>query len=156
MDTTLDVSMLDVSMLGTQISASANGGLYVSGTAGEVYMSTNNPVPLTFTFTGTLPTAVGGLFLTTDSGFNAVTTTIKVTLGDGTAIVTVGGAGNTTVTFVGFTNDVGISSLTIESGGVNTYPTVNALYVKDSAVPEPTSMLLSMFAGGMMLLRRKR
>ena len=73
---------------------------------------------LIFTFTGTLPTAVGGLFLVTDASFNALSSTLKVSLGDGTFInlpAPTGAALNLTGAFAGFTSNVGINSFKVSS-----------------------------------------
>ena len=105
-------SPLDVPVSGHTISASATGGLFVSGGL----FSTNNPVDLIFTFTGTLPTAVGGLFFMTDSNFNAVSYAITVSLSDGTFInLPAPTTPNLTGAFAGFTSNVGINSLTVSS-----------------------------------------
>ena len=107
-------SPLDVSVSRHTISASAAGGLYVQ----RGLFSTNNPVDLIFTFTGTLPTAVGGLFFMTDLNFNAANSAITVSLSDGTFInlpAPTGVAPNLTGAFAGFTSNVGINSLTVSS-----------------------------------------
>ena len=107
-------SPLDVPVSGHTISSSATGGLFVSGGL----FSTNNPVDIIFTFTGTLPTAVGGLFFMTDPIFNAASSAIKVSLSDGTFInlpAPTGAALNLTGAFAGFTSNVGINSLTVSS-----------------------------------------
>ena len=131
---------LDVSVPGTaySFSASAPGALY----AGTGMMSTNNTdAGLTFTFSGTLPTAIGGSFLMTDASFNALNSPLSVYLNDNTFINIPAGGANPAGAFAGFTSNVGIVSFTVARAIV---------------VPEPTSMFLSMFAGGIMLLRRKR
>lgn len=156
---------LVVSVPGYTISASAPGELYaLFGT-----MSTNNAdALLTFTFTGTLPTAVGGLFFVTDINFNALSSTLKVSLGDGTFInlpAPTGGGLNTTGAFAGFTSDVGITSLTVgapfSSAQGTGYATVNSLYVgtggPTAAVPEPSSIaLLGFGAVGLFAKARRR
>ena len=131
---------LDVSVPGTaySFSASAPGALY----AGSAVMSTNSAdAGLTFTFSGTLPTAIGGSFLMTDASFNALNSPLSVYLNDNTFINIPAGGANPAGAFAGFTSNVGIVSFTVARAIV---------------VPEPTSMFLSMFAGGIMLLRRKR
>ena len=155
---------LVVPVSGYTISASAPGELYAS----PGLMSTNSAdAPLTFTFTGTLPTAVGGLFLVTDASFNALSSTLKVSLGDGTFInlpAPTGGGLNTTGAFAGFTSDVGITSLTVggpffgQPPGTN-FVTVNSLYVgtgSTAAVPEPSSFALISVIGLLGLVYRKR
>jgi len=135
-------SPLDVSFSGYTISASATGGLYVGNPGG--LFSTNNSVPLTFTFTGTLPTAVGGLFLMTDADFNAQSSALSVSLNDGTFInLPAPSALNLTGAFAGFTSNVGITSLTV------------GLPVPAS-VPEPSSFALMSVVGLLGLVYRKR
>ena len=158
---------LDVSFSGYTISASANGigpGLFVGNPGG--LFSTNTPnEPLTFTFTGTLPTAVGGLFFTTDVNFNALSSTLTVSLNDGTFInLPAPSALNLTGAFAGFTSDVGITSLTV--GGpffgptIGTgFATVNSLFVgtgPSASVPEPSSALMSVVGLLGLVVYRKR
>ena len=148
---------LVVPVSGYTISASAPGELYAS----PGLMSTNSAdAPLTFTFTGTLPTAVGGLFLVTDASFNALSSTLEVSLGDGTFINLPASAG----AFAGFTSDVGITSLTVggpffgQPPGTN-FVTVNSLYVgtgSTASVPEPSSFALISVIGLLGLVYRKR
>ena len=152
---------LVVPVSGYTISASAPGELYAS----PGLMSTNSAdAPLTFTFTGTLPTAVGGLFLVTDASFNALSSTLKVSLGDGTFInlpAPTGGDLNTTGAFAGFTSDVGITSLVV-GGPFSTspaYPTVTSLYVASgpsATVPEPSTALMSVVGLLGLVVYRKR
>ena len=148
---------LDVSFSGYTISASATGGLFVDGLGG--LFSTNNPVPLTFTFTGTLPTAVGGLFFTTDVNFNALSSTLTVSLNDGTFInLPAPSALNLTGAFAGFTSDVGITSLVV-GGPFSTspaYATVTSLYVAPGPVPEPSTALMSVVGLLGLVVYRKR
>ena len=133
---------LDVPMSGYTISASAPGELF----AETGLFSTNNPMPLTFTFTGTLPTAVGGLFFMTNSSFNAVSSALSVTLNDGTFInLPAPSALNLIGAFAGFTSNVGITSLTV--GPPVTVP---------ASVPEPSSFALISVIGLLGLVYRKR
>jgi hypothetical protein len=138
-------SPLDVSVSGYSISASAIGGLFV-GT--PHLFSTNSPGSLTFTFTGTLPTAVGGLFLITDASFNALSSALTVSLNDGTFMslpAPTGGALNLTGAFAGFTSNVGISSLTVTAGAA--VPEID---------PNGLSAVLGLIVGGLGLLERRR
>ena len=133
---------LDIPVLDYTVSASAPGNLYV----GLGLMSTNSPDSLlTFSFSGTLPTAIGGSFLRTDASFGGLASPLSVFFNDGTFINLPAGTANTTGAFAGFTSNVGIVSFQVGTGTLVADP-----------VPEPTSMFLSMFAGGIMLLRRKR
>lgn len=154
-------SPLDVSFSGHSISASALGGLY-AGNSGGLLSTNSADAPLTFTFTGTLPTAVGGLFLVTDLNFAALSSTLTVSLNDGTFInLPAPSALNLTGAFAGFNSDVGISSLTV--GGPfslpNAYSTVTSLYVgtgPTATVPEPSSFALISVIGLLGLVYRKR
>ncbi len=161
-------SGLDVSgMTGYTFSANATGGIFADSSLGVI--STNNPVDLTFTFTGVLPTAVGGLFFMTDSSFNAVSSGVKISLSDGTVIILsapTGDALNTIGAFLGFTSDLGISSLTVGGSilatpGFNVYPTINSLYFNSvSEVPEVpvpgTLGLLGLGLAGLGAVRRRK
>ena len=152
-------SPLDVSFSGYTISASAAGNLFVG--PGGIF-SGFFPVPLTFTFTGTLPTAVGGLFFTTDVNFNALSSTLTVSLNDGTFInLPAPSALNLTGAFAGFTSDVGITSLVV-GGPFSTspaYATVTSLYVASgpsATVPEPSTALMSVVGLLGLVVYRKR
>ena len=152
---------LDVSFSGYTISASANGtgpGLFVGNPGGLFSTNTANE-PLTFTFTGTLPTAVGGLFFTTDVNFNALSSTLTVSLNDGTFInLPAPSALNLTGAFAGFTSDVGITSLVV-GGPFSTspaYATVTSLYVAPGPVPEPSTALMSVVGLLGLVVYRKR
>ena len=156
---------LVVSVPGYTISASAPGGLYVDV---GLFSTNSAEAPLTFTFTGTLPTAVGGLFFITDSNFIAASSTLTVSLNDGTFFINLPAPSALSLTgaFAGFTSDVGITSLTV--GGpfsgpvplpVNVYPTVTSLYVNTgstASVPEPSSFALISVIGLLGLVYRKR
>ncbi len=131
---------VDVSVSGTaySFSASAVGNLF----ADLGVMSTNSPERvLTFNFSGILPTAIGGSFLNTDASFGALGSRLYVYLNDNTFINIPARGPDPVGAFAGFTSNVGIVSFSVGTG---------------TLVPEPTSMFLSMFAGGIMLLRRKR
>ena len=143
-------------MTGYTFSANATGGIFATSNLGVI--STNNPVDFTFTFTGVLPTAVGGLFFLADSYFNLVPSGVQISLSDGTVIILPFGG------FAGFTSDVGITSLTVggpfsgQPPGTN-FVTVNSLYVgtgSTASVPEPSSFALISVIGLLGLVYRKR
>ncbi|MCX7389238.1 MAG: PEP-CTERM sorting domain-containing protein [Planctomycetales bacterium] len=99
----------------------------------------------------------------TDTSFNALSSTLTVSLNDGTFInLPAPSALNLTGAFAGFTSDVGISSLKVEgplSSTVNAYPTVTSLYVgtgSTASVPEPSSFALISVIGLLGLVYRKR
>ena len=155
---------LDVSFSGYTISASANGigpGLFVVNPGGLFSTNTANE-PLTFTFTGTLPTAVGGLFFTTDVNFNALSSTLTVSLNDGTFInLPAPSALNLTGAFAGFTSDVGITSLVVGGpfSSARGFSTVTSLYVASgpsATVPEPSTALMSVVGLLGLVVYRKR
>ena len=115
---------------------------------------------------GTLPTAVGGLFFTTDVNFDALSSTLTVSLNDGTFInlpapsdeIGERSALNLTGAFAGFTSDVGITSLVV-GGPFSTspaYATVTSLYVAPGPVPEPSTALMSVVGLLGLVVYRKR
>jgi hypothetical protein len=154
-------------------------------------LSTNDArASLVFTFKGptgsNLPTAVGGLFYTTDSTEAPVRAKITVVLGDG-ATDTFYTTSDSLYQFVGFTSDAKIQSLSISAPdqveGIpspNTpgywaqdfaWPTTNLVIVGEAAdpaapadpvgtVPEPTAVVALLGLAGMGLLglvwRRRR
>ena len=130
----LDVS---VSQTAYTISASAPGELY----AGSGMMSTNSAdALLTFTFTGTLPTAIGGSFLMTNASFDALGSSLSVHLNDDT-FINIPGSISLAGVFAGFTSNVGITSLTVG---------------RPISVPEPSSFALISVIGLLGSVYRKR
>jgi hypothetical protein len=123
---------LDIPVLDYTVSASAPGNLYV----GLGLMSTNSPDSLlTFSFSGTLPTAIGGSFLMTDASFGGLASPLSVFFNDGTFINLPAGTANTTGAFAGFTSNVGIASFSVG----------RPVEAAPEAVPEPgSSALLSL------------
>jgi len=110
---------------GFAYSAYAFNGLYSVPGA----MSTNTAGdPLALTFNGLPVTAVGGDFLATDFNGYPVSDVTTITLNDGTVV-----ALTYPTTFVGFTSDVPITSLTITCGTSN-WATYDNFYVGQFAV----------------------
>jgi hypothetical protein len=135
---------VDVSVSGTaySFSATAPGNLY----AGSGIMSTNSPeIVLTFTFSGTLPTAIGGSFLNTDASFGALGSPLYVYLNDNTFINIPARGPDPLGAFAGFTSNVGISSLTVTAGAA--VPEID---------PNGLSAVLGLIVGGLGLLERRR
>jgi len=127
--------------------ASATGGLYVD----NGYFSTNNPVPLTFTFNPGVRAVAGNIF-GTDINFNVVTCVVSVTLATG---FTYEGISSSPTDFVGFYSTAAdISSMTIVPSPLATgavFATIDNLYL---AVPAPGAAALIGLAG--LVARRRR
>ena len=128
-------------------SASATGGLFVD----DGYLSTNNPVPLTFNFNPGVRAVAGNIF-GTDINFNVVTCVVSVTLANG---VSYEGISTSPSDFVGFYSTAAdISSMTIVTSPLVTgdvYATIDNLYL---AVPAPGAAALIGLAG--LATRRRR
>lgn len=144
------------------VSGLGNGGIGISPNAAA---ST-----LTITFTGNLPTAIGGNFFRTDATFppNLVTGAIRATAtaGASSSFIDVVSTAPGTFGFGGFTTDgTGFSSLTLSfvSGGTGNYATVGNFYVGAvNPVPEAGTWVAACFIGLVVLgqsvwgsLRRK-
>lgn len=137
--------------------ASAAGGLYGAGAAGDYWLSTNmraDPI----VFSGFTPgvSAFGGNFFGSDiAGDYVASGTLLLTASDGTTLnYTLNGA--TQSSFLGFISDTGLNTVTIEASPDGAYwPTANNVVL---AVPEPATY--GMFAAGLGLLgmwgRRRR
>jgi len=121
--------------------AAAPGGLYVD----QGLFSTNNPEPLTFTFSPGVQGVAGNIF-GTDINFNIVPSIVQVTLNDGSSFI---GYATSASDFIGFySTDAAISSLTITKLGNTTggiFPTVDNLYF--AVVPAPGALALLGVAG---------
>ncbi len=116
-------------------------------------LSTNNSGdPLVITFTGLPVTALGGNFTATDISGNIIPGTVLIDLSDGTHTELVD---PTAGTFTGYTSDVPIVSVTIDSpddGSISRWPQLDHFYV-GSMIPEPASLVL--LGLGTLLLRRR-
>lgn len=110
----------------------------------------------TITFSGSLPTAVGGNFFWVDAEApdTLMTGTVKVTAnlsGGGSTTIDVSSTAPSTFGFGGFASDsAGFTSLTIsfDSSPGNAFSTVGNFYVGVAAVPEPGTWM----AGGFLAL----
>jgi hypothetical protein len=111
---------------GYSYTAAASNGLYSIPGA----VSTNSAEdPLTLTFDGAPVTAVAGDFYATDFDGFPMSTTVNVVLGDGTGV-----ALTYPTTFVGFTSEVEILSLTLTTTtGDGFWPTFDNFYVGSAA-----------------------
>lgn len=134
----------DVSGGGYTISASTgNGSTFYNAGPGNIWLSTNTSfVSMILTFSGNVPTAVGGTFFGTNVNGNANGQGVTVTLNGGT---TTHLTSTTSTSFAGFISDVGITSLTVtpDNPGFDNWGTIGELIVGAPAtVPEPSSLAL--------------
>ena len=135
---------------GISWSATAAGGLFVQSGNFKAF---NANTAVTFTFAPGVM-AVGGNIFGTDSGFNAITSRITVTLADGSSQV--GSAGNA-ASFVGFISDsAAISSIVVSATktGSNVWVTADNLYFGVTAIPAPGAAALLGIAA--LVSRRRR
>lgn len=128
-----------------------------SGQAGFPFISTQqNSDVMTITFTGAAVTAVGMNTFSTDklNGVDGGPITVTLASGESHTFPTTDAA-----TFVGFTSDASIVSLSFESTGH--YAAVTNLYVgatATTAIPEPSSLAMAATASALALaaFRRRR
>lgn len=137
------ISPQDVSGGGYTISASTSNGsqFYNSGPGGIWLGAYDSEATIVFTFSGNVPTAVGGTFFGTDLNGNENGEGVTVQLNDGT---TTHLSSTTSTSFRGFISDVGITSLTVTPDNpLSNWGTVGVLIVGAPAtVPEPSSLAL--------------
>ena len=134
--------------------ASPNG-LYGSGEFLAVNQENDG---LTISFSGGNVMAVGGNFFATNlsDAFQAVAMTVS--LSDGTSVTFT--PTSQSASYLGFTSDVAITSLTISGAGTSLYSgldnlTVGAVAIP--AVPEPTTWaLMGLGLAGVVLARRRK
>ena len=135
-------------------SAAAVGGIFCGAVGTSQTLSTNNPVPLTISFSSPNVFAVGGNFFNTDSNFNVVPGLITISVAGVSYVYESNGS---STSFGGFISTSGaIDSIKIESiqGGpiLNLYPTVDNLVV--GIVPSPAVLALGALAGAFGRRRR--
>ena len=135
-------------------SAAAVGGIFCGAVGTSQTLSTNNPVPLTISFSSPNVFAVGGDFFNTDSNFNVVPGLITISVAGFSYVYESNGS---STSFGGFISTSGaIDSIKIESiqGGpiLNLYPTVDNLVV--GIVPSPAVLALGALAGAFGRRRR--
>ena len=124
--------------------ATATGGLFADGG----FMSSNNSVPMTFTFNQGVH-GVGGRFFATDIAFGVQPTFLQITLSDGSGFI---GAINSSTAFTGFYSTGALItsiSFSVDSGE---YPTADTLSI---AIPAPGAVAL-LGAAGLVGRRRRR
>lgn len=141
-------SPLTGSMGGVNWSAAATGGIYVGAVGSSQALSTNNPVPMTISFTGAPVSGVAGNIYGTDVNFNVVPSIVQLSLQDGTTYI---GFVDAATAFVGFySTGAAITSVTISAqplpGGTNqVYPTFDNMTF--AVVPAPGALALLGLAG---------
>ncbi|MFB3778904.1 MAG: PEP-CTERM sorting domain-containing protein [Bryobacteraceae bacterium] len=150
---------MNFSQGGFSYSASAPLDLWINTAIGNSLSTVHADDAISFTFTSGNVTAVGGYFFPTDVSEQLIVGDVVLTLSDGTVQV-LNNPG--TASFVGFitTGGVLITSLTVDAPDTIEYswPTVDDFYVgaAGDAIPEPsTFLLLTIGAGGLLLMRRK-
>ena len=129
----------DVSGGGYTISASTGNGSQFWNAGGGIWLSTDSVgVSMVLTFSGNVPTAVGGTFFGSNINGQANGQGVTVTLNGGT---TTHLTSTTSTSFAGFISDVGITSLTITPDN----PGTNLCAVGELIVDlgsEPSSLVL--------------
>ena len=132
---------------GVNWSANAVGGIYVGAVGSSKALSTNNPTPMTITFTGQAVRGVAGNIFGTDINFTVVPSIVQLSLQDGTSYI---GFVDQATAFVGFySTGAAITSITISAqplpGGTNdVYATFDNMTF---AVPAPGALALLGLAG---------
>ena len=142
----------------------ATGNFYTLGSAGDVWLSTNNAtVSIGFSINLGSPTAMGGFFFDTDFPGNAALGEISVSINGGQFLQTVSTSSATN--FFGWVSDdnTPITSFDVSTSTSDRYATVNDLVfaqATSSTVPEiaPAGMgsVLALLGGGLGLLERRR
>ena len=140
-------SPLSGSISGVNWSAAASGGLYVGVSGGSAALSTNNPEPMTISFSGTAVRGVSGNIFGTDINFNVVPSIVQLSLQDGSSYIAFI---DSATAYAGFySTGAAITSITISAqplpgGTAAVYPTFDNLSV---AVPAPGVLALVGLAG---------
>ena len=140
-------SPLTGSMGGVNWAANAAGGIFVGAVGTSQALSTNNPVPMTLSFTGATVQGVSGNLYATDSSFNVVASIVRLSLQDGTSYV---GYIDSATAFLGFFSttsaitSIEITAQPLAGGPLNVYPTFDNMTF---AVPAPGAIALLGLAG---------
>jgi hypothetical protein len=141
-------SPLTGSQGGVNWSAIATGGLYVGAVGSSQALSTNNPTPMTISFTGAAVQGVSGNIFGTDINFNVVPSIVQLSLQDGTSYI---GFIDSLTAFVGFYSTgaaitaVTISAQPLPGGTNNVYATFDNMTF--AVVPAPGAIALLGLAG---------
>jgi hypothetical protein len=113
---------------------------------------------LTLSFSGGVPTAVGGNFFPDPSwGSNLAGVSIALSLNDGTGYSFTSATGSDW-RFVGFTSNTPITSLTFSPPTNGNFASIDNIVVGHAAVPEPSTYALGagVLALGFAVWRRRR
>ena len=142
-------SPLTGSMGGVNWAANATGGIFVGAVGTSQALSTNNPVPLTLSFTGgSAVQGVSGNLYATDSNFNVVPSIVQLSMQDGTSYI---GFIDSATAFVGFYSttsaitSIQITAQPLAGGPLNVYPTFDNMTF--AIVPAPGAIALLGLAG---------
>ena len=142
-------SPLTGSMGGVNWSANATGGIYVGAVGTSQALSTNNPVPMTLSFTGgSAVQGISGNLYATDSSFNVVASIVQLSMQDGTSYI---GFIDSATAFVGFYSttsaitSIQITAQPLAGGPANVYPTFDNMTF--AIVPAPGAIALLGLAG---------
>ena len=140
-------SPLTGSMGGVNWSANATGGIFVGAVGTSQALSTNNPVPMTLSFTGATVQGVSGNLYATDSNFNVVQSFVFLTQ-DGTSYAASIGSATAFVGFYSTTSaitSIVMSASPLAGGPANVYPTFDNMTF--AVVPAPGAIALLGLAG---------
>ncbi|MFM7050603.1 MAG: hypothetical protein ACKOYN_00510 [Planctomycetota bacterium] len=145
----------NLSSIGVNWSANAVGGIYVGPAAGSQVLSTNNPVSLSVSFTGTDVRGFSGNIFGTDINFNLIPAVMQIQLQDGSSYFAYVDA---TTAWVGlYSTTAAITNVTISAqpapgGAQSVYPTLDNMNI--AVIPAPGALALLAVAG--MIGRRRR
>jgi len=141
-------SPLTGSIGGVDWTANATGGLFVGAVGSSQALSTNQPTPMTISFSGASSViGVAGNIYGTDINFNVVPSIVQLSLQDGTSYI---GFIDSATAFVGFySTGAAITSITISAqplpgGSNNVYATFDNMTF---AIPAPGAIALLGLAG---------
>ena len=140
-------SPLTGSMGGVNWAANATGGIFVGAVGTSQALSTNNPVPMTLSFTGATVQGVSGNLYATDSSFNVVQSFVFLTQ-DGTSYAASIGSATAFVGFYSTTSaitSIVMSASPLAGGPANVYPTFDNMTF--AVVPAPGAIALLGLAG---------
>jgi len=139
--------------------ASAPGNMYSYNVAGSQTMSTNSPVPLTFTFTfaGGL-TGVGGNIFATDINFGVISRTLEVVVGlaDSTTHTFTRTIASATDFWAFHSNGAFITSIVISDLAGTGYPSIANMSFMSGGTAVPLPGAAGLAAAGLLGLRRRR